>query len=174
MIAITLLGTGSPLPDAHRAGPSTLVSAGDAHLLIDAGRGVMMRLAAAGKLPAKFFVDVSGRVGPLGARGFGYVVRGGRQVKFWDCARHRLLPVTSFTMILPVEMRDAAPPDPWDDGEGHANPSSSPATNVQVAELADDLLVFQSETKHMLNGLVIAVVVICVLIGAINLVPLFR
>ena len=135
---------------------------------------MMMRLAAAGKLPAKFFVDVSGRVGPLGARGFGYVVRGGRQVKFWDCARHRLLPVTSFTMILPVEMRDAAPPDPWDDGEGHANPSSSPATNVQVAELADDLLVFQSETKHMLNGLVIAVVVICVLIGAINLVPLFR
>jgi hypothetical protein len=45
---------------------------------------------------------------------------------------------------------------------------------VQVAELADDLLVFQSETKHMLNGLVIAVVVICVLIGAINLFPLFR
>jgi hypothetical protein len=71
---------------------------------------MMMRLAAAGKLPAKFFVDVSGRVGPLGARGFGYVVRGGRQVKFWDCARHRLLPVTSFTMILPVEMRDPSPP----------------------------------------------------------------
>jgi hypothetical protein len=81
---------------------------------------MMMRLATAGKLPAKFFIDVSGRVGPLGARGFGYVMRSGRQVKFWDTMRHRLLPVTSFTMILPVDMRDAAP-DPWDDGDGHAH-----------------------------------------------------
>lgn len=48
MITITLLGTGSPIPDPHRAGPSTLVSAGDTHLLVDAGRGVMMRLAGAG------------------------------------------------------------------------------------------------------------------------------
>lgn len=48
MIAITLLGTGSPLPDPDRAGPSTLVTAGGVQLLVDAGRGVMMRLAAAG------------------------------------------------------------------------------------------------------------------------------
>lgn len=48
MITITLLGTGSPIPDPHRAGPATLVSAGDTHLLVDAGRGVMMRLAGAG------------------------------------------------------------------------------------------------------------------------------
>jgi len=48
MIAVTLLGTGSPIPDPHRAGPATLVSAGGAHLLVDAGRGVLMRLAAAG------------------------------------------------------------------------------------------------------------------------------
>jgi len=48
MIAVTLLGTGSPMPDPHRAGPATLVSAGGAHLLVDAGRGVIMRLAAAG------------------------------------------------------------------------------------------------------------------------------
>jgi ribonuclease Z len=48
MIAITLLGTGSPIPSADRAGPATLVSAGDEHYLVDAGRGVLMRLAAAG------------------------------------------------------------------------------------------------------------------------------
>ncbi len=48
---IVLTGTGSPLPDANRAGPSTLVKAGDTHLLVDAGRGVMMRLTAAGSLP---------------------------------------------------------------------------------------------------------------------------
>ena len=46
-LVLTLLGTGGPLPDAHRAGPSQLVSAGGAQLLIDAGRAVVMRLAAA-------------------------------------------------------------------------------------------------------------------------------
>lgn len=55
MIAITLLGTGGPIPDAHRAGPATLVScgSGDAieHYLVDAGRGVLMRLAAVGLRP---------------------------------------------------------------------------------------------------------------------------
>lgn len=48
MLTITLLGTGSPLPDPHRAGPATLVSNGTQHFLVDAGRGVLMRLAAAG------------------------------------------------------------------------------------------------------------------------------
>ncbi|MEZ5168746.1 MAG: MBL fold metallo-hydrolase [Acidimicrobiales bacterium] len=47
-----LTGTGSPLPDALRAGPSTLVRAGDTQILVDAGRGVVMRLAGAGTLPA--------------------------------------------------------------------------------------------------------------------------
>ncbi len=46
-LAVTLLGTGSPLPDPNRAGPATLVSVGDTHLLVDAGRGVTMRLAGA-------------------------------------------------------------------------------------------------------------------------------
>ena len=48
MLSITLLGTGSPLPSASRAGPATLVSGGGEHYLVDAGRGVLMRLAAAG------------------------------------------------------------------------------------------------------------------------------
>ncbi|MGV0835176.1 ribonuclease Z [Mycolicibacterium thermoresistibile] len=48
MIEVTLLGTGSPIPDAHRAGPSTLVRAGNQTLLIDCGRGVQMRLAGTG------------------------------------------------------------------------------------------------------------------------------
>lgn len=45
---VTLLGTGSPLPDPNRAGPATLVQAGGDNLLFDCGRGVMMRLAATG------------------------------------------------------------------------------------------------------------------------------
>ena len=48
---IILTGTGSPLPDANRAGPSTLVKAGETHILVDAGRGVVMRMAGAGSLP---------------------------------------------------------------------------------------------------------------------------
>lgn len=50
-ITVTTLGTGNPLPDADRAGPATLVVAGGTRLLIDAGRGVLMRLASAGVVP---------------------------------------------------------------------------------------------------------------------------
>lgn len=48
MIDITLLGTGSPMIDPNRAGPATLVSAGGQTFLVDCGRGVLMRAAAAG------------------------------------------------------------------------------------------------------------------------------
>ncbi len=48
---VTLLGTGSPIPDARRAGPSTLVTADGLTVLVDCGRGVLMRLVAAGVLP---------------------------------------------------------------------------------------------------------------------------
>lgn len=49
---VTLLGTGSPLPSATCAGPSTLVQAGGVNLLVDAGRGVIMRLVGAMCPPA--------------------------------------------------------------------------------------------------------------------------
>lgn len=52
MIEVTLLGTGSPIPDARRAGPSTLVRAGDQTFLVDCGRGVLMRTAALGVSPS--------------------------------------------------------------------------------------------------------------------------
>ena len=35
MIEVTLLGTGSPIPDPRRAGPSTLVRAGGQTFLVD-------------------------------------------------------------------------------------------------------------------------------------------
>ncbi|MFZ4720957.1 MAG: ribonuclease Z [Ilumatobacteraceae bacterium] len=50
-VEVTLLGTGSPIPDARRAGPSTLVRTSGAILLADCGRGVLLRLTAAGVLP---------------------------------------------------------------------------------------------------------------------------
>ena len=41
---VTLLGTSSPLPLPDRFGPSTFIEAGDQKILIDAGRGVPIRL----------------------------------------------------------------------------------------------------------------------------------
>lgn len=46
-----LLGTGYPRPDNDRAGPSTAIVIGEKVFLIDAGRGVTMRLAAANLAP---------------------------------------------------------------------------------------------------------------------------
>ena len=48
---ITLLGTGTPMPNPDRAGAATLLTSGDHRLLVDAGRGVVMRLSGAGVLP---------------------------------------------------------------------------------------------------------------------------
>ena len=48
MMDVTLLGTGSPMIDPNRAGPSTLVQASGSVFLVDCGRGVLMRAAAAG------------------------------------------------------------------------------------------------------------------------------
>ncbi len=45
---VIILGSGSPLPDPSRAGPSTLVRTTAGDFLFDCGRGVLMRAAAAG------------------------------------------------------------------------------------------------------------------------------
>ncbi len=43
---VVLLGTGTPRPDAERAGPSTAIVVGSKVFLVDAGRGAVMRYAA--------------------------------------------------------------------------------------------------------------------------------
>lgn len=48
---VILLGTGTPMPHPDRAGPAALVKAGGSNILIDCGRAVVMRLAAAGVGP---------------------------------------------------------------------------------------------------------------------------
>src|SRR5260370_19951164 len=50
-IEVVLLGTGNPIPDRDRAGAATLVRAGGRTMLVDAGRGVCLRLAAVGVVP---------------------------------------------------------------------------------------------------------------------------
>ena len=44
---VTILGSGSPIPDAERAGPSGLVETGGGKFLVDCGRGVLIRLTGA-------------------------------------------------------------------------------------------------------------------------------
>src|SRR5580658_10772795 len=51
---VIILGSGSPLPDPARAGPSTLVRTAAGDLLFDCGRGVLMRAAAVGSGAAAF------------------------------------------------------------------------------------------------------------------------
>ena len=53
---VTLLGTGTPIPDLDRFGPSTLVEAGNKKLLFDAGRGVPIRVRQLGFRESK--IDV--------------------------------------------------------------------------------------------------------------------
>jgi ribonuclease Z len=50
-VDVVILGSGSPLPDPERAGPSTLVNHAGGATLVDCGRGVVMRLAGAGNIP---------------------------------------------------------------------------------------------------------------------------
>lgn len=45
-LVVLLLGTGYPRPDPERAGPSTVVIAGEQWFVVDAGRGATMRIAA--------------------------------------------------------------------------------------------------------------------------------
>ena len=45
---VTLLGTGTPIPNIERFGPSTLVEVGNQKLLFDSGRGATIRLAQLG------------------------------------------------------------------------------------------------------------------------------
>src|SRR6185437_9562118 len=51
--AVTLLGTGGPRPDIARGATSLLIEAGDAAILIDAGRGVVRQLTALNVSPAR-------------------------------------------------------------------------------------------------------------------------
>ena len=46
-VQVVLLGTGTPLPDPERSGPSTAVVAGGRAYIFDAGTGVVRRAAAA-------------------------------------------------------------------------------------------------------------------------------
>ena len=144
----------------------------------------LLRVAVSGLLPTKFFVDAGERISKTETRGLTYWVGAGGRTKVWDSESHRTLPVTKFSMILPIELlaqrnenARAQPTLPTDAASPPALPHDhvpveSVATNAQVAELVDDLLVFQSETRNTLFALmwVVGIVALLALVFGIAIV----
>jgi len=149
---------------------------------------VLLDLGRAGRLPHKIFMQAGERSG-LGPRGLTYRSKGGRTGKFWDNVSHRRLPVSNLTFVVPVDVANASAGPPrgahrdWDDEDydrdrqrdfadeddfsrGERDSRASYASSAQVAELADELIVYQSETRHLLTA-VLAVMGLTALIVVI-------
>jgi hypothetical protein len=128
----------------------------------------ILDLAMAGRLPIKFFVEAGARAGAFTGRGLSYDLTRKGRVKVWNTRSHRTLPITNFSVILPIVVGDAAT-----SAEQTISLGQSPmeiAISDQVAELADDMLAFQSETKYTLTALIAIIGVIVVLLLIFNIV----
>ena len=147
----------------------------------------LLRVAVSGLLPTKFFVDAGERISKTETRGLTYWVGAGGRTKVWDSESHRALPITKFSMILPIELLAqrgegvrAQPALPAQEGAPQLAlphetvPVESVATNAQVAELVDDLLVFQSETRNTLYALMWVVGIVAALALVFGIVIFYR
>jgi hypothetical protein len=139
----------------------------------------LVQMAITNRLPSKFYLQAGERGSPGESRGMRYVMRQRGRVKRWDNQNYRTLPVTSFSMILPIPVQDLEPErwelydaSAWPDEQEHSPEAMS--SHDQIAELADELAVFQGETKNTLTAVVAVVAVIGVLLLLINLVLLIR
>src|SRR5436190_13640754 len=147
----------------------------------------LLRVAINGLLPNKFFVDAGERISKTETRGLTYWVGAGGRTKVWDSESHRSLPITKFSMILPIELlaqrgEGGRPQAALPAQEGavplalphETVPAESVATNAQVAELVDDLLVFQSETRNTLYALMWVVGIVAVLALVFGIAIVYR
>lgn len=131
----------------------------------------VMRAIYAGHMPAKFFVDVGGKRNASEEHpALGFRSRAGVRIKHWDNLTHRVLPVASCVMIMALD----AVPVTSDALPLMGGDLAGTATNAQVAELVDDLLVFQADTRHTMMGFVAVLAVVAAAALAIALVLLFR
>lgn len=133
----------------------------------------LLKVALSGRLPSKFYVHAGERISAKETRGMGYTVRSGERVKVWDNKRYRSLPVTNFSVILPISVPEAQEKESPVYAEDRALVETL-SNNDQVAELADEFAVFQGETKNALTAVVSVVAVIGVLLLFINLVLIIR
>ena len=131
----------------------------------------LLKVAISGRLPSKFFVHAGDRISARETRGMGYAIRAGIRVKVWDNKRYRTLPVTNFSVILPITVPDQQEGGAFEEDRQLAESLSS---SDQMAELADEFAVFQGETKNALTAVVSVVAVIGVLLLFINLVLIIK
>ena len=131
----------------------------------------LLKVAISGRLPSKFYVHAGDRISAKETRGMGYTVRSGERVKVWDNRRYRSLPVTNFSVILPISVPEASETPVVEEDRALVETLTS---NDQVAELADEFAVFQGETKNALTAVVYVVAVIGVLLLFINLVLIIK
>jgi len=101
----------------------------------------------------------------------GYKVDAATRTKFWDNRVFRSLPVSGFSMILPIVVTD---PQPAAATNADGGPVELAATRDQVADMANDLSAFHGETKHLLIAVVSLFAVMAVLALLLNLVALVR
>lgn len=132
----------------------------------------LLAVANAGRLPTRFIVDAGGPVTGAEGKALAYRVRAGRRSKVWDNHAFRTLPLTSFVMILPIDV-PASPLPEAPTAEAPA-PAEALATNAQVAELMDDMLVFQSDTRHTMFGLVLVMGIVALAALALAIGVFFR
>ena len=126
---------------------------------------MLLRTASAGRLPTKFFVDAGRRVAGAKTPVLGYRMRSGVRMKVWDNHASPSLPITNFVMILPIEL-----PVPANGIAATSDPVLPvAATNAQVAELMDDMLVFQSDTRNVMFGLLSVLAIVALAALAIGL-----
>lgn len=147
---------------------------------------VLLDLGRAGRLPHKIFMQAGERT-IAGPRGVIYRARGGRTGKFWDNVAHRRVPVSSLTFVVPVDVANAgtAPArnarrddedfDPFDDDDTQeADDQKSFASSAQVAELADEFIVFQGETRHLLTAILAVVGLTALIVVLVSVLRFLR
>jgi hypothetical protein len=130
----------------------------------------LLRIALAGALPTKFFVDAGEKISPTRTRGLGYGKGAAGRTKVWDTARYRMLPVTDFSMVLPITVPGLTAPEP-DGGPLLQDPVGD---NLHLAELADEMLSTHAETRATLTAALAIIAIIVLLILLANLVLVFR
>ena len=147
---------------------------------------VLLDLGRAGRLPHKIFMQAGERT-IAGPRGVTYQAKGGRTGKFWDNVAHRRVPVSSLTFVVPVDVANAGGPaardarredddfDPFEDDEPRESDDQKPfASSAQVAELADELIVFQGETRHLLTAILAVVGLTALIVVLVSVMRFLR
>jgi hypothetical protein len=133
----------------------------------------LVRLALAGRLPAKLFVDAGSARAPPDGADLGYWPGSGGRVKRWDNVAHRVLPVARFSLILPVVLAaedasaaaTAAAPEAG---------TSATADHPVLVDIADELLSSMAETRTTTTAVLAIIAVVVVLILVADLMLVFR